>query len=81
MELPPLLELFKRLEFELYKEDFVLERRPFAAHVTLLRKARAAKSLPPLPAIDWPVDEFLLVRSTLSSTGSTYEPIERFALA
>jgi 2'-5' RNA ligase len=77
---PPLLELFKRLEFELYKEDFILERRPFAAHVTLVRKARAAKSLPPLPALDWPVNEFLLVRSTLSSAGSSYEPLERFAL-
>jgi 2'-5' RNA ligase len=46
----------------------------------LVRKARAAKSLPPLPALDWPVTEFLLVRSTLSSAGSSYEPLERFAL-
>jgi len=77
---PPLLELFKRLEFELYKEDFLLERRPFAAHVTLIRKARAAKSLPPLPALGWPVNEFVLMRSVLSSAGSSYEPIERFPL-
>ena len=76
----PLLELFKRLELELYKRDFLLERRPFAAHVTLIRKARAAKSLPPLPALDWPVREFLLVRSQLSSAGSAYQPLERFAL-
>jgi 2'-5' RNA ligase len=78
---PPLLQLFKRLEFELYKEDFLLERRPFAAHVTLIRKARPAKPLPALPSVDWPVNEFLLVRSALSSAGSTYEPLERFALA
>ena len=76
----PLLELFKRLELELYKRDFILERRPFAAHVTLIRKARAAKSLPPLPALAWPVREFVLVRSTLSSAGSAYEVIGRFAL-
>lgn len=76
---PPLAALFKRLELELYKEDFILERRPFTAHVTLIRKARAA-TLPPLPAIDWPVREFLLVRSQLSSAGSAYEPLERFAL-
>jgi 2'-5' RNA ligase len=76
---PPLAALFKRLELELYKEDFILERRPFTAHVTLIRKARAAK-LPPLPAVDWPVREFLLVRSQLSSAGSAYEPLERFAL-
>jgi len=75
----PLQALFERLSKELYREEFILERRPFAAHVTLIRKARAA-ALPLLPALDWPVREFLLVRSSLSSKGSTYEPLERFAL-
>ena len=79
-ETPPALkELFESLSLELYREQFILERRPFAAHVTLIRKARAAK-LPPLPAVGWPVREFLLVRSALSSSGSVYEPLERFAL-
>jgi len=76
---PPLQALFDRLSIELYREEFILERRPFAAHVTLIRKARAA-TLPPLPAVDWPVREFLLVRSSLSSKGSAYEPLERFGL-
>jgi RNA 2',3'-cyclic 3'-phosphodiesterase len=75
----PLKALHARLSMELYREEFILERRPFAAHVTLIRKARAA-SLPPLPALEWPVSEFVLVRSSLSSKGSTYEPLERFAL-
>jgi 2'-5' RNA ligase len=74
-----LAALFKSLSLELYREEFILERRPFAGHVTLIRKARAAR-LPPLPAVEWPVREFLLVRSSLSSKGSTYEPLERFAL-
>jgi len=76
---PALKALFEDLSMELYREEFILERRAFAAHVTLIRKARAA-GLPPLPALDWPVDEFVLVRSSLSSAGSTYEPRERFAL-
>jgi 2'-5' RNA ligase len=76
---PPLKALFESLSLELYREQFILERRPFAAHVTLIRKARSAK-LPPLPAVEWPVREFLLVRSALSSKGSTYEPLERIAL-
>ncbi|MFN2646649.1 MAG: RNA 2',3'-cyclic phosphodiesterase [Burkholderiales bacterium] len=59
---------------------FVLEARPFAAHVTLIRKARMPKSIPSLPRVDWPVSEFLLVRSRTSSKGSSYEPLERFAL-
>jgi 2'-5' RNA ligase len=77
---PPLKALFDSLSIELYREEFILERRPFAAHVTLIRKARGGKSLPPLPALDWPINEFVLVRSSLSSAGSTYEPLERFPL-
>jgi 2'-5' RNA ligase len=76
---PPLLELFKALELELYKQDFMLERRPFAAHVTLIRKARAA-ALAPLPALEWPVSDFLLVRSSLSGAGPSYDVLERFTL-
>jgi 2'-5' RNA ligase len=59
---------------------FVIEERPFAAHVTLVRKARMPKSLPPLPRVEWPVNEILLVRSHTSPKGSTYEPVERFPL-
>ena len=71
--------LVDSLSMELYREEFILERRPFAAHVTLIRKARSAK-LPPLPALEWPVEEFVLVRSSVSSNGPTYEPLERFRL-
>jgi len=71
--------LHERLSLELFREEFILERRPFATHVTLIRKARRA-TLPPLPAVEWPVSEFVLVRSSLSSKGSTYEPLERFPL-
>jgi 2'-5' RNA ligase len=72
--------LHEGLSKALYREEFILERRPFAAHVTLIRKARRA-ALPPLPALEWPVGEFLLVRSALSSKGASYEPVERFALS
>jgi type IV pilus assembly protein PilA len=71
--------LHESLSRALYREEFILERRPFAAHVTLIRKARAAP-LPALPALEWPVREFSLVRSSLSSRGSRYEVLERFAL-
>jgi 2'-5' RNA ligase len=78
---PPLKALFDSLSVELFREEFILERRPFAAHVTLIRKARATKSLPPLPSLDWPINEFVLVRSSLASAGSTYEVLEQFPLA
>jgi 2'-5' RNA ligase len=81
-ETPPELKaLVDALHFELYRAEYILERRPFAAHVTLVRAKRAPGELPPLPAVDWPVREFTLVRSTVSSKGSLYEVVERFALA
>ena len=76
---PAVAALHEKLAMELYREEFILERRPFAAHVTLIRDARRAP-LPPLPSVEWPVHEFLLMRSSVSSRGATYEPLERFTL-
>jgi 2'-5' RNA ligase len=73
--------LVKSLLLELYRDQFILERRRFAAHVTLLRRARAPAALPPLPRVAWPVQEFVLVGSRSSSRGSTYEPVEHFPLS
>jgi RNA 2',3'-cyclic 3'-phosphodiesterase len=81
-EIPaPLAVLASDLRTVLTRAGFALETRPFQAHITLLRKAAAPRSLPPLPAIDWPIEEFVLVRSVLSSEGSRYEVLERFRLA
>jgi 2'-5' RNA ligase len=77
----PLGNMVKQLHGVLQEAAFVLEERPFAAHITLLRKARPPKVLPPLPKVEWPVNEMLLVRSRTSPKGSTYEPVERFPLA
>jgi 2'-5' RNA ligase len=67
--------LVQALQLELYKESFILERRPFAAHVTLVRKS-PAQPLPAFLPIEWPVHELALV----SSAGGTYRTLERFAL-
>ena len=72
--------LVDALHFQLYRAEFILERRPFAAHVTLLRKAPRPPALRALPAVDWPVREFTLVSSSVSSKGSSYAILERFAL-
>ena len=71
--------LHQQLKSALERAGFVLERRPFAAHVTLVRKARAAK-LPAIPPVQWPVREFVLVRSALSPKGARYEIVQRFDL-
>ena len=76
-EMPAGLQaLVERLQLALYRAEFILERRPFAAHVTLVRKARAPKALPPLPQLEWPAREFALV----NSVEGIYKDVERFAL-
>ncbi len=77
---PELSSLAADLRAALVHDGFALEERPFAAHITLIRRARRPRSLPPLPRVAWPVDEFVLVRSQNSSQGSTYETLERFPL-
>jgi 2'-5' RNA ligase len=76
-----LAQLVKDLQFELYRAEFILERRPFAAHVTLVRKARESRALPSLPTTSWPVSEMLLMQSQLARAGSTYEISARFPLS
>jgi len=75
-----LAQLVSELTVNLKNGGFALESRPFAAHVTLIRRAHAAGALPALPAVEWPVREFALVRSALSARGSSYETLERIAL-
>jgi 2'-5' RNA ligase len=77
----PLAQLVEALKQELYRAEFILERRPFAAHVTLLRKAPDPEVLPDPPHAAWPVTEFVLARSTRSAAGSTYETVARFPFA
>ena len=72
--------LVEALHKELHEGGFRLESRPFAAHVTLLRKAPKPISLPALPAVEWPIRELALVSSAVSSKGSTYTVLERFRL-
>lgn len=77
----PLERLVTALQLELFRAEFILERRPFAAHVTLLRKARMALALPDLPPVRWHASDFVLVQSHTSRTGPTYATVQGFPLA
>lgn len=67
----PLAELVDRLENSLGKHRFRFDRRPYKPHVSLLRNAKwHDELLPPLPAVRWRCNEFVLVQS-LSDAGST----------
>ena len=73
--------LVENLREELREKSFAVEKRPFAAHITLIRKAREPQALPDLPELSWPIDEVVLVRSQLSAAGSSYEVVQRYPLS
>lgn len=73
-----LVTLVADLEQALVEEGFRFDRRPYAAHITLLRKARCVPMDSGLAAFDWNVSEFVLVRSHSSSEGSRYVVVGRW---
>lgn len=77
-ELPEELEsLVTQLNAALAEGGFPVERRKFAAHVTLLRNARGEFPAAELdPPIEWPVGEFVLVESDPKPEGAQYTVLE-----
>lgn len=61
--------------------DFSCDSRPYAPHITLVRNARCERAaLPPFEPLDWPAEEFVLVRSVAADRGVAYEIIGRWPL-
>lgn len=75
-EPPELRTLVADLRAALLEAQVPFDAKPFATHVTLVRKARPGFRLPRLATIEWPVREFVLVRSVNGPDGSHYE-VER----
>lgn len=79
-EAPPQLDaLVADLRAALVAARIAFDPKAFVAHLTLVRNARPGFRMPRLPPIDWPVREFVLVRSATGPEGSTYEVAERWA--
>ncbi|MCL6556968.1 MAG: RNA 2',3'-cyclic phosphodiesterase [Burkholderiales bacterium] len=80
---PPrtLFDLAGELASRLAARGFRLETRPYVPHLTLLRRARCDGVSLPAVDIAWPVRQFVLVASTLSSHGASYERLGVWPLA
>jgi 2'-5' RNA ligase len=76
----PLRELSAGMEAWLRGSGFEMEARPFNPHITLVRKAQCATLPDSAPCLQWRVEDFVLVRSTLAPDGSRYEIIGRWPL-
>lgn len=78
---PALGALVDRLRINLSQREFRLQRQTFKPHVTLIRKL--PRRLPKQPAVPlrWQVEDFALVESVQSPSGSQYTVIGRWPLA
>ncbi len=74
----PLLSLVSSLRGALQEFGFRIEQRPYAAHVTVVRKARCGPIDPTLAPVEWRVNDFVLVRSQLNAVGSRYAVVGRW---
>lgn len=75
-----LIDLVTALQDALAAAGFLLERRAYRPHITLMRDA-SCNILPELTEpIAWRVREWVLVKSEQASDGSVYIPIGRWPL-
>lgn len=57
---------------------FVLEKRAFTPHMTLVRKATGNAETISIAALRWPIEEYALVQSIPAEAGTRYEILGRF---
>ena len=76
----PLLDLVRRLQNKALSQQPQPQREEFIAHVTLARDVQRLTRTMNIEPIDWPADELVLVESQVTSQGSLYSIIDRWAL-
>lgn len=72
---PPLLDLVDDLQAALHARGFELERRPYRAHLTAVRKARPIVAGPLSPPLRWHGRGIALVESIRDRHGPRYRPL------
>ncbi|MEP6942685.1 MAG: RNA 2',3'-cyclic phosphodiesterase [Betaproteobacteria bacterium] len=75
-----LLALRERVVQALASVQIVIDERRFMPHVTLARRVETLIARQIMPPIEWQVDSFALVVSTLASRGVRYEVLQTFGL-
>lgn len=76
-----LTQLVTQLTAALSSCGYQPENRAFHAHITLMRKVNHIKKLPCITPIIWSIEDFCLVRSTLTTSGASYEVLARWAFS
>jgi 2'-5' RNA ligase len=77
----PLKDLVLDLRSRLLTAGFRVDNKPFAPHLTLVRKAKCKTTeAPPAATLVWPVARFALIASETLDTGPVYTPISGWPL-
>jgi 2'-5' RNA ligase len=71
---------WQQLHEDLARIGWALAPKRLRPHVTLARKLSPEPMLPAMPAFDWPVREFCLMRSESSGVQSAYTVIDTWPL-
>jgi len=74
----PLQALVDGLEASLRQGGFRFDARPYAPHITVIRKARSGRIDIPIAPVEWRIEDFVLVRAQLDTDGSRYTVIGRW---
>lgn len=77
---PPLLQLVQELNAGLAVSGYEAETRPYAAHLTLARKARPSQAIPSMEPRAWEINRFHLVQSRTHADGARYEILRSWPL-
>jgi 2'-5' RNA ligase len=77
---PPLLHLAQELNARLAGCGYEAEQRPYAAHLTLARKARPRQDSHSIESRAWEINQFHLVQSHTHADGARYEILRSWPL-
>jgi 2'-5' RNA ligase len=77
---PALASLVEQLKTHLAGVGMGFDAKPFAPHITLIRKARCLKQEAVIKPIRWSVTRFVLVQSRMDASGSRYEILNSWSL-
>jgi 2'-5' RNA ligase len=75
-----LKSLYKELGVLFRHCDYQAENRPYAPHLTLMRKLSRPGELEPFSSISWQVNDFVLVESVAGAAGVEYKVLQRYPL-